>query len=230
MSNHVLTAAEASLITCPSCDKLFSADIGSNNSMGKCSRCGTRLRSRKPNSIHRTWALVIAGIILYIPANIYPVMTFSSFGRGEPDTIISGVVAIFDSGLWIIGTLIFTASIFIPLLKLLGLSFLLVSVQYKWNWRPRQRTRMYRSIEKIGRWSMLDVFLVSMLTALVKLGIFGEVIPEKGFTFFAAVIILTMFAAMSFDPRLIWDNNPPLQKRDPLPLATLLRIKRNYYE
>jgi len=206
MNDRALMAAEASLVSCPSCDKLCSADVGSDGCAGRCSRCGTRLRIRKTNSLHRTWALVIAGIILYIPANVYPVMTFSSFGRGEPDTIISGIVAIFDSGLWFIGILIFTASVFIPLLKLLGLSFLLVSVQYKWNWRPRQRTLMYRSIEKIGRWSMLDVFLVSMLTALVQLGLFGEVIPEKGSTAFAAVVIITMFAAMSFDPRLIWDN------------------------
>ena len=221
MSQHAPTAAATARVSCAACDKLCDAQALLSGSIQKCPRCGARLRARKTNSIHRTWALVITGMILYIPANVYPVMTFTSFGRGRPDTIISGVVELFESGYWMIGILIFAASIFIPLLKLLGLSFLLLSVQFKWHWRPRQRALMYRSIEKIGRWSMLDVFLVSMLTALVKLGLFAEVIPEKGCTAFAAVVIITMFAAMSFDPRLIWDNeNQKAEARPTVLLST----------
>jgi len=207
MNDKVLTAAGVSLVGCHICGKLCNMKKIPKGYKARCPRCGAKLHSRKPNSLHRTWALVITAFILYIPANIYPVMTVFYFKRGEPDTIISGVVALYDEGLWVIAIIVFLASVFVPLVKLLGLSFLLLSIQFKWEWRPRQRTIMYRSIETIGRWSMLDVFMVSILVALVKLGLFAEVDPGPGITAFAAVVVITIFAAMSFDPRLIWDND-----------------------
>jgi paraquat-inducible protein A len=148
----------------------------------------------------------VAAYILYIPANVYPVMTVISFGKGEPDTILSGVQSLIVAGWWPLAVLVFFASIIVPLIKLFGLTYLLASVQYKWKWRPKQRTRLYRITEAVGRWSMIDIFMISILVALVRLEAIATVEPGAGATSFAAVVVLTMFAAMSFDPRLIWDT------------------------
>jgi paraquat-inducible protein A len=171
----------------------------------RCPRCHAALHRRKPDSISRTWALVLTGVVLYVPANLYPIMTVTSFGRGEPDTILSGVVRLFEAGMWPLALLVFFASITVPVLKLAGLSFLLLSVQRRWRWRPRQRTLLYRVIDAVGRWSMIDIFMISILVALVKLGSIATVEPGIGATAFAAVVVVTMIAATAFDPRLIWD-------------------------
>ena len=206
MSRRRLTAKEASLVSCHICGKLFRQRPVSKEYCHKCTRCGARLCSRKPDSLARTWALVITGIILYIPANVYPIMTVTQLGRGTPDTIISGIIALFNNGLWSIGLIVFIASVLIPILKLIILVLLLLSVQFQWHWHPRQRTLLYKIVEKIGRWSMLDIFMISILVALVKLGYFLNVTPNKGASAFGAVVVVTMFAAMSFDPRLLWDR------------------------
>jgi paraquat-inducible protein A len=169
------------------------------------------LHLRKPDSLNRTWALVIAAMVMYIPANVLPVMTITSLGKGEPDTILSGVELMIEAGMWPLALLVFFASITVPVLKLVVLLYLLVSVQIKSQWRPRDRTVLYRITEAVGRWSMIDVFLVSILVALVQFGAVASIAPGLGATCFSAVVIITMFAAMSFDPRLIWDsleNNP----------------------
>jgi paraquat-inducible protein A len=171
-----------------------------------CPRCGALLHQRKSDSISRTWAFLIAAFILYIPANLYPIMTVISFGRGAPDTIISGVIHLIEADQWPIAALVFFASIFVPILKLLVLAFLAISVQLKSKWRPRDRTVIYRFTEVVGRWSMIDIFMISILVALVKLGAIATIEAGIGATAFAAVVVLTMFAAMAFDPRLIWDN------------------------
>ena len=170
-----------------------------------CPHCEAKMHQRKPNSISRTWALVITAFILYIPANILPVMTVISMGEGEPDTILSGIHALMESGMWPLAILIFFASITVPMLKLIGLTFLLISIRMKSKWRPKERTKLYRVIEAVGRWSMVDIFMVSILIALVKLGSLATIEPGAGATFFAGVVVITMFAAMSFDPRIIWD-------------------------
>ena len=170
-----------------------------------CPRCGASLHYRKPNSISRTWALIWAAIILYIPANVYPVMTVISFGKGSPDTILSGVKALAEHGMWPLALLVFFASITVPMAKLIGMIYLLLSVQRKSHWRPKDRTVLYRVTEVIGRWSMIDIFMISILVALVKLQAIATIEPGPGAISFAAVVVLTMFAAMSFDPRLIWD-------------------------
>jgi len=170
-----------------------------------CPRCGVRLRHRKPESLARTWALLAAAALCYIPANIYPVMTVIRFARGSPSTILGGVQELIEYRMWPLAALVFTASVIVPVLKLCGLSYMLISTQRHATGRLRDRTRLYRVVEFIGRWSMIDVFMVSILVALVRMGLLASVTPGLGGVFFAAVVILTMLASFSFDPRLMWD-------------------------
>lgn len=191
-------------ITCHSCSLTLS-HVHTVDGHGKCPRCQSSLHHRKPDSITRTWALLLAALICYIPANLLPIMTVISFGEGEPDTIISGVKALIAAEMYPIAALVFIASIFVPVLKIGILSYLLISVQMRSRWRPRERTVLYRVTEAVGRWSMLDIFMISILAGLVKLGAIATIAPNLGAVFFAAVVILTMIAATAFDPRLIWD-------------------------
>ncbi|MCG6980561.1 MAG: paraquat-inducible protein A [Deltaproteobacteria bacterium] len=205
MKEEFATALEKSLVSCHSCHLVSKATAIHGKGEMICPRCGSVLHQRKPRSLSRTWALVIAAFIFYIPANVLPITKVTSLGHAQSDTIISGVIYFIQTGMWPIALIIFTASIFVPLAKLLILSFLLISVDRKWQWRPRDRTRLYRITEAIGRWSMTDVYVVTILVALVRLGALANVEAEPGAIFFAAVVVTTMFAAMSFDPRLIWD-------------------------
>lgn len=200
-----LTAKTTGLISCTTCHLLLQNTRNPEGQTGKCPRCGATLHSRKPNSIIRTWSLILAALIFYIPANLIPITKVTSLGVVQKDTIMSGVLYFFSTGMWPIGLIIFIASIFIPLLKLFILIFLLVSVQRRSIWRQKDRTRLYRITEAIGRWSMVDIFVVTILVALVHLGALANIEAQNGVLFFAAVVIITMFAAMSFDPRLIWD-------------------------
>ncbi len=172
----------------------------------ECPRCGASVHHRKPDSIARTWALVLAAALCYVPANVYPIMAITSLGQTQADTILSGVVFLLHHGMWPLAIIVFVASVFVPLAKLLSLSCLLVSVQRGSSWRPVDRTRMYRITEAVGRWSMVDIYVVTILVALVHLGNLATVAPRPGALFFGAVVVLTMFAAESFDPRLIWDR------------------------
>lgn len=194
-------------------DQTLSARLGARYL--RCPRCSDILHRRKPMSIQRTWALVLAALAFYVPANVYPVMTVTSLGQTQSDTIFSGVVFLFNHGMLPLAAILFVASIFVPLLKLLILIFLLLSVQLRSGWRPRDRTLLYRITEAIGRWSMVDVYVVTILVALVHLGTLASIQAEAGAVFFCAVVIITMFAAMAFDPRLIWDaaghNGPVCQ-------------------
>jgi len=160
---------------------------------------------RKENSIVRTWALLIAAMILYIPANVLPVMNTTTIFGTEADTILSGVVYLWTSGDPPLALLVFFASITVPLLKMLALMVLLVSAQRRSTWDPRQRARLYRLVEFVGRWSMLDIYVVTLMAALVQIGSLASIRPGYGAVAFGSVVVLTMFSAMSFDPRLIWD-------------------------
>jgi len=182
---------------------------GAADPAGKCPRCGAALHPRKPNSIARTWALVIAALIFYVPANVLPITKVTSLGATQSDTIMSGVIYFINSGMWPIALVIFVASVFVPVLKLLILLFLVISVQRRSQWRPKDRTRLYRITEAIGRWSMTDIFVVTILVALVHFGALANIEAQAGAVFFAAVVVITMLAAMSFDPRLIWDVKEP---------------------
>ncbi|MCB9481019.1 MAG: paraquat-inducible protein A [Desulfobacteraceae bacterium] len=197
---------EKTIIACNVCSKLHYCEKSFKDTV-KCVRCGSRIYKRKKDSAQKTWAFLIAALIFYIPANIYPIMTFSAFGKTRGDTIISGVNAFIKSGLWPLAFIVFTASIFVPLAKIFGLMFILCSIKFKWDLFYKERTKLYFIVEFIGKWSMLDVFLISLLTSIVSLGNIASVTPGPGITYFAFVVILTLFAAMSFDPRLIWDNN-----------------------
>ena len=171
-----------------------------------CHRCTSSLHHRKHNSIEATWALFASALILLIPANVYPVMTVIRFGQGEPSTILSGVLHLIESGMWGLAMIVFVASIVVPVMKLIILFFLLISVHKKSIWRPRDRTLLYRVTEMVGAWSMVDIFLIGLLSSLVRLDSLSTIRPGIGAIFFAGVVVITMFAAHSFDPRLIWDN------------------------
>ncbi len=196
------TPANAPRARCEGCGKL--APFAGEGS--RCPRCGARLARRKRASLARTWALMLAAAILYVPANAYPIMTVISFGSGEPDTIVSGVQHLLESGMWPLALLVFFASITVPVLKICGLTLLLVTTQLGARWRLHDRTIMFRVIEGIGRWSMIDVFMLSILVGLVRLGRIASVTPGVGAISFAAVVVLTMLAALSFDPRVMWDE------------------------
>jgi paraquat-inducible protein A len=148
----------------------------------------------------------MAAAILYIPANLLPVTRTTYLGSSQTDTIMSGVIYFVTSGSWHIALIIFVASIVIPALKLVVLAFLLISIHRRWMWRPEERTRLYRLIAAIGRWSMVDIFVVAIMVALLRLGLFASVEAGLGIFFFATVVVLTMLATESFDPRLIWDH------------------------
>ncbi len=188
-----------------------------------CSRCGTRLHRRKPYSISRTWALLIAAACLYIPANILPVLTLTQFGQGQPSTIVGGARELLAAGMWPLALLVFVASITVPVLKIASLALMLVTIQAGSAWRLRERTALFRIVEFIGRWSMIDVFMISILTALVRLGFFAQVYPGPGVLAFCAVVILTMLAAATFDPRLMWDAASRRRPTAVVPAATGLR-------
>ena len=173
----------------------------------RCTRCGFRLRGRRPAAIERTWALALAATVLYIPANVYPVLTVVQLGAGQPSTILGGVRELIDAGMWPLAALVFFASVAVPVLKLAGLGILLISTQFGTPRRLRDRTVLYRIVDAVGRWSMIDVFMESILVALVQFGQVASIYPGPGAIAFAAVVILTMLAARSFDPRLMWDNS-----------------------
>jgi paraquat-inducible protein A len=196
------TAAQQHLLSCHTCSLL----IPMSGKHSNCPRCNSPLHSRINNSIARTWALIFTAALLLIPANLYPIMTVIRFGQGEPDTILSGVIHLVEGGMWPLALIVFFASIFVPFLKLIVLSLLAITVQNKSSWRTRDRTLLYRVTEVIGAWSMVDIFLIGLLAALVNLGALATIRPGIGAVFFAAAVIITILAAHNFDSRLIWDN------------------------
>jgi paraquat-inducible protein A len=170
-----------------------------------CPRCDSTLHARRPNSIQRTWALVIAAAILYIPANYYPVLSVVQLGAGQPSTILGGVEELITARQYPLAALVFFASIAVPVLKLVGLSIMLIATQTGRAGWLRDRTRLYHIVRFIGRWSMIDIFMESLLGALVAFGAVITIQPGVGALAFCAVVILTMFAAETFEPRLMWD-------------------------
>ncbi len=198
------TAARAGLVLCEACG-LLCRPAGPDNP-GYCPRCDGELALRRHNAIQRTWALIIAAAICYLPANILPVMVSSGMGKVEEDTIISGVVLLYKTGSWHLAVIVLIASVMIPLAKLIALSYLLITVQRGSVRNNRDRARLYRLVEIVGRWSMLDVFVATFIVALIQFGPLMAILPGTGVLFFGAVVVLTLVAAESFDPRLIWDS------------------------
>lgn len=191
-------AARGPRFACDSCGLVSQATAW-------CPRCGAAVRPRKPASLQRTWALLIAAALLYIPANTMPVLTLIHFGRGHPSTILGGAAELWADGMWPLALLVLFASVAVPLLKIVGLILLLLTTRLGSRWRLRERTLLYRVVDSVGRWSMIDVFMVSILTALVRMGAIASVVPGPGAVAFCAVVILTMLSAQAFDPRLMWD-------------------------
>ncbi len=207
MSTRETSAIAAGLTGCHSCNLVCRLPaVHTSHAGAVCPRCGAALHARKPDSLARTWALVIAAIICYLPANLLPIMKVTSLGNSQADTILSGVIYLTVHGMWPLALVVFIASVFVPLAKLIILVSLLISVQRRSQWRPVDRTRLYRLTEAVGRWSMVDIYVVTIMVALVKLGNLASIEAQPGAVFFGAVVVITMFAAMSFDPRLIWDN------------------------
>jgi len=171
-----------------------------------CPRCGAPLHRRLPNSIHRAWALLLAAVILYIPANVLPVMYTRMLGDGSESTIMGGVIQFWQAGSYGIALVIFIASVVVPCTKFLVLGLLLATAQRRSTWAMRERARLYRLVELIGYWSMLDVLVVAIVAALVKFQALSDIEPRMGILFFGMVVILTMLSSMSFDPRLTWDG------------------------
>jgi paraquat-inducible protein A len=194
--------AETQAIACETCEKVALVH-GADRHL--CRRCGTRLHHRKPNGVARCWALVIAALVLYIPANVYPVLTVVQMGSGAPSTILGGVEELITAKMYPLAALVFFASILVPVLKLFGLMLLLVMTQLCSARRLVDRVRLYRIVSVIGRWSMIDIFMESILVALVQFGAIVTIEPGFGAVAFAGVVIITIFAAESFDPRLMWD-------------------------
>ncbi|MBP9961379.1 MAG: paraquat-inducible protein A [Pseudomonas sp.] len=199
-----MRAIDAGILICIECHELNRQKPDTDEQV--CTRCGALVHARRPNSLMRTWALLITAAILYIPANILPIMTVSTLGQGSPDTIMSGVITLMKHGMFPIAAVVFVASILVPTFKLVGIALLLYSVQRHQPLSARQRIVMYRFIEFIGRWSMLDIFVIAILVAVVNFGRIASVEANLGAVAFASVVILTMLAAVTFDPRLIWDN------------------------
>lgn len=208
---HLSTAKDLSLVVCHSCGLLnprFSQSMPAHSR--SCTRCHAILHERKPASLERTWALMLAAAIMYIPANLLPMTITDSLVGEQRDTIMSGVIYFWQQSDYLVAFVIFTASIFIPLLKLMILTMLLLAVRKqatdKQRFRPEQCAFLYRVVEFVGRWSMIDVFVVSLLTALIQMQALASISAGPGAVAFGAVVVLTMLASLSFDPRIIWDN------------------------
>ena len=196
-------ARQAGLLNCHICGQLSQAPAGGG--FLRCPRCRAPLHMRKPASLATTWALVIAAAILYIPANLLPMRGAASLRGSQDGTLVGGAVVLGRSGSWPLAAVVFFASVLVPLLKIFALVYLAASAQRRSRQRLIQRTRLYRMVEFVGRWSMLDIYVITILVALVKFQGLATIQAGPAAVAFGAVVVLTMFAAMSFDPRLIWD-------------------------
>jgi paraquat-inducible protein A len=206
IEHHVVRAIDVGLVACETCELVMRYDTKVE---GDCPRCGERVEQRKPKALTKCWALVIAAFALYVPTNLLVMMRTEQFPLKRADTIFSGIQYLWTEGSWELAVLVFAASIMVPVTKLVALTFLLVLSGRRSTWHPRARTKLYRVLEAIGHWSMLDVFVVALLTAVVQLGRFAKVEPGPAVLPFAALVVLTMLASRSFDPRSIWDRGPP---------------------
>ncbi|MGE8167930.1 paraquat-inducible protein A [Pseudomonas putida] len=195
-------ADEAGLCLCHGCGQ--TCDLQAN--AHTCTRCGAGLHRRKTDAIGRGWAFLLAALVFYIPANLMPVMHTEMLGSGSDSTIGGGVVEFCEAGAWDIALIIFIASMGVPAIKFFSLGLLLFTAGRRSTWARRQRSQLFRFVELIGYWSMLDVMVVALVAALVQLRGLGTIEPREGILFFGMVVVLTMFSANSFDPRLIWDN------------------------
>ncbi|CAH2931482.1 MAG: Paraquat-inducible protein A [uncultured Paraburkholderia sp.] len=200
----VVTARHAGFVACHCCGLVQSRSAHATNQ--HCVRCRSPLHERRPESLTRTFGLLLAAALLYIPANLLPIMHTSSLGGAEEDTILGGIAYFWRSGDWPLAAIVFVASVMVPMLKLAILTLQTVTAYRGSDWQPLERARLHRMVERIGRWSMLDVFVVSLTVALVHFGSLAQITAGPGALAFGSVVVLTMLASNEFDPRLIWDN------------------------
>lgn len=200
-----LSAKQAGLLSCHHCGRLVTAVSISAHEEQLCNRCESPLHYRKKNAISNTWALLISAIILFIPANVLPIMRVYFLGSPEDSTIMDGIIYFFQHGSYGIGLIIFAASVLVPVFKMVGLMILLLSVQFKKLSGLKKKTKMFHFIEFVGRWSMLDIFVIALMAILVSFGNFTSIFPSTASTYFCTVVVLTMLAATTFDSRLLWD-------------------------
>ena len=203
MSTHVM-GRTVGLLVCTHCHATVRA-IESSHAL--CQRCGARVHERRPHSLATTAALVLSAAALYIPANLLPVMHTHTFFSEDDDTIMSGVLSLIQEGSWPLALLVFVASIVVPLLKLVAMGWLLTSVARQSPGSALQKSRLFRLVEFIGRWSMLDVYAIALLVSLVQIRSLATIQVGFGALCFCAVVVLTMLAAQSFDERLLWDTH-----------------------
>lgn len=198
----IRTAAREGLMYCGACSML---NRGAGKHALACARCGAQLHLRKPNSVSRAWAFLVAACIFYIPANLLPVLHTGTIFEQQTDTIMSGVIHLAATGSWGLAVIVFVASMVVPIAKLVAMAILLVSAQRGSRRRPLFRAKLYRITAYIGRWSMVDIFVGATLVALVQFNLIAAILPGPGAIAFGAVVVLTMLASQSFDPRLTWD-------------------------
>ncbi|MCI5123784.1 MAG: PqiA/YebS family transporter subunit, partial [Candidatus Electrothrix sp. AR5] len=203
---HVETGREAGLLLCQSCLKVTPLAAISQEGWTDCPRCGEMLHLRKQNSVDRSWALIVTALLLTLPANLLPIMSVSRLGRVTQSTILDGIILFFREGSYGIGLVILTASVLVPLFKIIGMSLILISIHNQWTTWLRHKALMFRFIQFIGRWSMLDIFVIALLCSLVRFGSLSTVDTAPAALYFSAIVLCTMFAAISFDPRLLWDS------------------------
>ena len=200
---------DSSIITCRVCGKSHQMAPLPPGSVAECVRCGAQLARRTRSSLHRTAALSLAALILYLPANVLPILRLELYGAVSENTVWDGVVKFYQDHDYVIAAIVLMASILIPLLKLFGLFFVVISTSRRWRRLKLARTRLHRFIDTIGRWAMLDVFVVAIWVAVVKMGQLAHVTPGRGLLPFGCVVVLTLLASASFDSQLIWEKETP---------------------
>jgi paraquat-inducible protein A len=203
MASNVVSAMELGMAGCHTCGK--AVHLGKHTHV-ECPRCGADVHYRKHDSIKRAWAFLIAAFIMYIPANTEPMMRTTSLGNVSADTIMEGVIYFLSHGDYLIGVVIFAASIMLPLLKMIALAYIFIMAQSRSTARRMEQTNLYKLAEILGKWSMLDIFVVGLMAGVVQLGALTTIRPGPACIAFAAVVILTMISEMVFDPKLIWDQ------------------------
>jgi paraquat-inducible protein A len=204
---RTLGMAQASVVSCDTCGLVQTVDELRPGSAAECARCGSFLAARSSTrSLEVTAALSLAALVLYVPANIYPIMKMHLYGGYSESTVWDGVVLLMQNDQWFVAVVVFLASMVIPLVKLAGLFSLVVTSGTGWGRRLRSRTQLYKFIDAIGPWAMLDVFLLAVLIALVKLNAWAKVLPGPGLIAFTAMVVLTMLASAAFNPKLIWER------------------------
>lgn len=203
MGKHVINAKDQDIAGCHICGLAVKMN---HQSHVECPRCGSAVHFRKPDSVNRAWAFLIAAFIMYIPANTEPMMRTTSLGSESADTIMSGVIYFLSHGDWHLAVVIFAASVMLPLLKIIAIGYILISIQRGSTRRKMEKTSLYRIAEILGKWSMLDIFVVGLMVMLVQLGNLTTIDPGPACIAFALVVILTMFAEEALDPKLIWDQ------------------------